>query len=52
MHDLIILIPTYNEINNLNKILKNNYNFLIVDDCSNDGTEKLLKKKKLNILKI
>jgi glycosyltransferase involved in cell wall biosynthesis len=51
MHDLIILIPTYNEINNLNKILKNNYNFLIVDDCSNDGTEKLLKKKKIKYIK-
>jgi glycosyltransferase involved in cell wall biosynthesis len=51
MHDLIILIPTYNEINNLNKILKNNYNFLIIDDCSNDGTEKLLKKKKIEYIK-
>jgi glycosyltransferase involved in cell wall biosynthesis len=51
MHDLIILIPTNNEINNLNKILKNNYNFLIVDDCSNDGTEKLLKKKKIKYIK-
>ena len=51
MHDLIILIPAYNEINNLNKILKNNYNFLIIDDCSNDGTEKLLKKKKIKYIK-
>lgn len=51
MHDLIILIPAYNEINNLNKILKNNYNFLIIDDCSNDGTEKLLKKKKFKYIK-
>lgn len=51
MHDLIILIPTYNEIKNLNKIVKNNYNFLIIDDCSNDGTEKLLKKKKIKYIK-
>jgi hypothetical protein len=51
MHDLIILIPAYNEINNLNKILKNNYKFLIIYDCSNYGTEKLLKKKKIKYIK-
>lgn len=46
MHDLVILIPAYNELKNLVKILKYKYNYLIIDDGSNDGTEKLLKKKK------
>jgi glycosyltransferase involved in cell wall biosynthesis len=51
MHDLVILIPAYNEVKNLVKILKYKYNYLIIDDCSNDGTEKLLKKKKINYIK-
>ena len=51
MHDLVILIPSYNEIENLAKILKYKHNYLIVDDCSNDGTEKLLIKKKINYIK-
>jgi hypothetical protein len=51
MHDLAVLIPSYNEFENLVKILKYKYNYLIIDDCSNDGTEKLLKKKKINYIK-
>jgi len=51
MHELTVLIPTYNEINNLNKILKYNYNFLVIDDCSDDGTEQLLKKKKIKYIR-
>lgn len=51
MHDLVILIPAYNEVNNLVKILKYKYNYLIIDDNSNDGTEKLLKEKKINYIK-
>jgi hypothetical protein len=51
MHDLVILIPAYNEVKNLVKILKYKYNYLIIDDNSNDGTEKLLKKKKINYIK-
>jgi glycosyltransferase involved in cell wall biosynthesis len=51
MHDLVILIPAYNEVKNLVKILKYKYNYLIVDDGSNDGTEKLLRKKKINYIK-
>jgi glycosyltransferase involved in cell wall biosynthesis len=51
MHDLVILIPAYNEVKNLVKILKYKYNYLIIDDNSNDGTEKILKKKKINYIK-
>jgi hypothetical protein len=51
MHDLVILIPAFNELKNLVKILKYKYNYLIIDDCSNDGTEKFLKKKKINYIK-
>ena len=51
MHDLVVLVPTYNEIKNLSKILKYKYNYLIIDDCSDDNTENLLKKKKINYIK-
>jgi len=51
---LSILIPCYNEISSIdlviNKVLKNlefykfsNYEIVIVDDCSNDGTKKKLE---------
>jgi len=51
MHDLVILIPTYNEVKNLAKILKYKYNYLIIDDGSNDGTVNLLNKNKINYIK-
>jgi hypothetical protein len=51
MHDLVVLIPAYNEVKNLFKILRYKYNYLVIDDCSDDGTEKLLKLKKINYIK-
>ncbi len=49
---LTIIIPVYNEINTLEKILKKNLivkkikkKIIIVDDGSTDGTRELLKKK-------
>ena len=51
MDKLIILIPAYNELKNLNKIIKPNFNFLVIDDCSIDGTEKFLKEKKIDYLR-
>ena len=51
MHDLTVLIPTFNEIKNLVKIFRYNYNYLVIDDGSTDGTEKLLIKKKIKYIK-
>jgi glycosyltransferase involved in cell wall biosynthesis len=51
MSKLIILIPSYNEIKSLKKLLislKNKYKILVVDDGSIDGTENFLKKNKIN----
>lgn len=54
----LIIIPTYNEKNNINfiinkikKIIKFRYNLLFIDDNSNDGTKEIINKiKSKNIL--
>ena len=51
---LIILIPSFNELNNLKKFIKEihkRYKVLIVDDCSRDNTSTWLKKNKINFIK-
>jgi|TARA_B110000261_G_C13056411_1_gene346339 dolichol-phosphate mannosyltransferase len=50
MSDTLIIIPTYNEIENIYDIiravfyLEKEYHILIVDDCSPDGTANAVKK--------
>jgi dolichol-phosphate mannosyltransferase len=50
MSDSIVIIPTYNEIENMEKIilkvfsLSKNFDILIVDDNSPDGTAKIVKR--------
>ena len=52
MASLVVLIPAYNELNNLKKILnKNKKMFFIVDDYSNDNTKIFLKKNKINYIR-
>ena len=50
IHKVVVIIPTYNEIKNIKKVLvslKNKYNIILVDDGSDDNTNfKSLKKKK------
>ena len=51
---LIILIPSFNELNNLKKFIKEihkRYKVLIIDDCSSDNTSTWLKKNKINFIK-
>ena len=47
--DKVILVPSYNELASLKiickKLKKHNLHFIILDDCSTDGTEKWLRKK-------
>jgi len=58
-----IIIPCYNEINTIDIILKkitlnlkkynfDNYEIIVVDDCSYDGTKEKLKNSNINGLKI
>lgn len=55
MQDLIILIPALNEFKSLRKISlnlkKKKYNFLILDDGSNDGSDIFFKKNKIKFIK-
>lgn len=50
MYNLIIIIPSHNELNNLKKfinILNKKYNILVLDDCSTDGSLDFLKKNSI-----
>ena len=51
MHKIIVLIPTYNECENIEAITRavmaqpiKNINLLIIDDNSPDGTASMVKK--------
>jgi len=50
MNDVIIIIPTYNEFENIENIirkiflLQNNYHLLVIDDNSPDMTFKVVEK--------
>lgn len=50
--EVFILIPCFNEIKDLPKITKRlkNYNVLVINDFSNDGTKTFLKKNNINHL--
>lgn len=50
--EVFILIPCFNEIKDLPKITKRlkNYNVLVINDFSNDGTKTFLKKSNINHL--
>ena len=56
MSDSLIIIPTYNEKENIEKIirkifsLEKSFHILIVDDGSPDGTANVVKSYKANIL--
>ena len=53
MPKVLVLIPSFNEKSSLLKILKKiKYNVLVMDDCSTDGTSKVIKKINKNDLKI
>jgi len=51
LHSLVILIPSYNELENLKKFLlrlKKDFNIFVVDDNSSDQTHRWLKKNKID----
>lgn len=54
----LVVIPAYNEEQNIDKVIKNlkdkapYVDYLIVNDCSKDGTEKLCKEKGYNYISL
>ena len=54
---VLIAIPAYNEELNLKKVIndiKNNcdFDYLIINDCSKDNTEKLCKENNYNYISL
>lgn len=53
--DKIVILPSYNEIGSLIKICKEfkkrKINFIVLDDNSNDGTNRWLKKNRINYIR-
>ncbi len=52
----LVIVPTYNEALNIEKAINNllkikDINFIIIDDCSTDNTEEILKEKKWNYIR-
>lgn len=52
----LVIIPAYNESNNLDDLISEiksfRYDYLIINDCSSDNTEELAKSKNYNILNL
>ena len=52
----LIIVPSYNESSTLpsliEKIKKNNYDYIIINDCSTDNTKKLSEKNDYQILNL
>ncbi len=55
---VLIIIPAYNEEENIERVVDNlienypQYDYLVVNDCSKDSTEQILKKKKYNYISL
>ena len=51
MSDALVIIPTYNEIENIGNIidaviaLPDNFDILVIDDASPDGTQDVVRRK-------
>jgi glycosyltransferase involved in cell wall biosynthesis len=55
---VLIIIPAYNESENIERVVDNlienypQYDYLIVNDCSTDNTEEIIKKKNYNYISL
>ena len=55
---VLIIIPAYNEEENIERVVDNlienypQYDYLVVNDCSNDSTEQILKRKGYNYISL
>lgn len=54
---ILIIIPAYNEALNIEKTIEDlnkncNYDYIIINDCSNDNTKEVCEKNNFNILSL
>ncbi len=55
---ILIIIPAYNESQNIEKVVDNiadnypQYDYLVINDCSSDNTEEILKKRGYNYISL
>lgn len=55
---VLIIIPAYNEALNIEKTIKdvkknaNQYDYLIINDCSKDNTKEICEKNKFNVISL
>lgn len=55
---VLIIIPAYNESKNIEKVVDNlvenypQYDYIVINDCSTDNTEEILKKRKYNYISL
>lgn len=58
MNKVLIIIPAYNEEKNIKKVVDNliynykKFDYIVINDCSTDSTEKILKENKYNYLNL
>ena len=53
LNQIIILIPSYNDLINLKKFIlniKKKFKILVIDDASSDDTSKFLKNNKISFI--
>lgn len=52
----LVIIPAYNESKNIEPLIKNlsqyDYDYLVINDCSKDNTEEILKNNNINHLSL
>lgn len=55
---VLIIIPAYNESKNIEKVVDNlvenypQYDYIVINDCSTDNTEEILKRRKYNYVSL
>ena len=54
---ILIIVPAYNEALNIEKTIKDlnkncNYDYIIINDCSNDNTKEVCEKNNFNIISL
>lgn len=58
MNNVLIIIPAFNEAESIQKVIQNlidnypQYDYVVINDCSSDETERILKENKFNYISL